>query len=510
MFFLIFLLISIFYSKSELNYIVNGVYHIINFYNHLYLSINNNKIILSPIYKSYFRIIYIKNNLYYIESLGNYKLGINHFEQIILNNNVDENELEFQWNIINIKNKFIIQNKYNMKFLEVNNNIVKLIDNSIFNKDNLLTNNNTIFRIIKLFEQSKYKISNLKTVLKEPIDIIIKYIDLSDKTLNRTGINQSYKDKDNEELRYCLKSILYYIPWVRKIFILMPNEFVRYLKPADEIKDKIKYIKDKDLIGFESANIQSFLFNLYKTEKFNISKNFIYMEDDYFIGKKLSKDSFFYYEEDENKVVPYIISQFFMDLNKTILFNHYYNVFKISKLINPHSREGFRHQIYNTEKFIIENNNISLIKVQFTHNAIPENIDDLKEIYNESNLYEYNNETLFSKYRHILSLCHQHLLNIYNLNIKKRKVNLIYTKYIPIEKLKKYKFNKKLFVINTGGNHVPLNREYKIQKKIMKKGFNFNIIYEIKDKKKNILNFFTSIYYNIFKLFIVFILFKNI
>ena len=92
----------------------------------------------------------------------------------------------------------------------------------------------------------------------------------------------------------------------------------------------------------------------------------------------------------------------------------------------------------NTEKFLLENYNISFIHVQFTHNAIPENIEDLKYIYIESSKYEYNNATLLSKKRHILSLCHQHLLNLYNLNIKYRKVNFIHTLYIPIEKIKKY------------------------------------------------------------------------
>ena len=43
-------------------------------------------------------------------------------------------------------------------------------------------------------------------------------------------------------------------------------------------------------------------------ENFGISKNFIYMEDDYFIGNKLSKLDYFYYEEKEKKVVPFIIS----------------------------------------------------------------------------------------------------------------------------------------------------------------------------------------------------------
>ena len=221
---------------------------------------------------------------------------------------------------INIKNNYMkIQNNFNLKFLEVKDNSIKLTENHIFKRDNLTMNNKKLFILRKLFEELRYKTS--EKVIREPIDIIIKYIDLYDKSLNRKGFIHSYKDVDNEELRYSLKSILQYIPWVRKIYILMPNEFVRYLKPVDEINDKILYIKDKDLIGFESANIQTFLFNLYKAEQFGLSKNFIYMEDDYFIGTRLSKNELFYYDEKEKKVVPYIISYLFYNFNKTFLFN---------------------------------------------------------------------------------------------------------------------------------------------------------------------------------------------
>jgi hypothetical protein len=139
MFYLIFLLILMPYSKTVQNFMINGVYNIINLYSNLYLDINDNKIILSPKKKSYFRVIFIKNNSYFIESIRNYRLGINIFGKIILNKFADETDLKFQWNIINIKKNYIkIQNKYNLKFLEQKDNSLKLTENHIFNRDNLL------------------------------------------------------------------------------------------------------------------------------------------------------------------------------------------------------------------------------------------------------------------------------------------------------------------------------------------------------------------------------------
>lgn len=67
-------------------------------------------------------------------------------------------------------------------------------------------------------------------------DVENEPIDLADENLHREGIPVRKKDYDNEELRYSLRSVLKNIPWIRKIFIIMPNEKVRFLK---EKTDKI-------------------------------------------------------------------------------------------------------------------------------------------------------------------------------------------------------------------------------------------------------------------------------
>ena len=64
---------------------------------------------------------------------------------------------------------------------------------------------------------------------------MIKYIDIKDLKLKRGNIKQIKKDEDNEELQYSLRSILENIPWIRKIFILMPNEKVEFLKSQRKI-----------------------------------------------------------------------------------------------------------------------------------------------------------------------------------------------------------------------------------------------------------------------------------
>ena len=319
----------------------------------------------------------------------------------------------------------------------------------------------------------------------EPIDIVIKYIDLTDKELNREGIIQFYKDKDNEELKFSLRSILHYIPWIRKIYILMPNKKVRFLKSIDEIKNKIIYINDKEILGFDSANIHAFTFKLYNLEKFDISKNFIYMEDDFFIGKPLNKTDFFYYDEKNKKVLPYLLTKYFQEMNKNEILKQYYNLLANKDLIHPHSYDGWWLSIYSTDLYFMERYKYPLIiNTNFTHNAIAENIDELKEIFEEIKYYKYINETLYSKERHILTLNQPHFYNLYQLNIKKKKVHTIPYKYIPIQSLKGNNLDIPLFVLNTDGNHQPTKRQFKIQKRIMEKRFPFSTEYEIINENK--------------------------
>ena len=492
---------------------IDEIYRISSLSNNQFVALKNKNLKLSNLQRQ-FRFIHIISNIYYITLRNiNKILGIN-------NNNIIElydrhkifNEKKIRWNIIHINgNKFLIQNIFNGKFFEANNNIIQCLNtpNLILNKldNNDTININFIFDILKLFEinlQTNY----YNIIEEEPIDLVIKYIDLYDKNLKRQGINQIKKDFDNEELKYCIRSIFDNIPWIRKIYIIMPNEKVRFYKEIEKIKDKIIYIKDKDVLGFDSANNPAFLFNLFNLEKFGISKNFIYMDDDYFIGKSLKKQDFFYYDEKNKKIFPYIISKIFYQINNTFVLNKYEELFQMKDLFQSHSSKAFWLQTYSSEKYFIDHYKFPLIYTEFTHNAIAQNIDELKDLYKEAQNYEYFNETVFSKERFILTLTQQHFFNLFQLNIKKRKVHTIPWVYIPIENIDKQLMESPLFVINTGGNHNPLLRQSKIQKKYLEKRFPMSNIYEI-IKNNNIKDFIKiRQYIHISKICIIIVIIK--
>ena len=152
--------------------------------------------------------------------------------------------------------------------------------------------------------------------------------------------------------------------------------------------------------------------------------------------------------------------------------------------------------LLSTEKFFMDHyKDMTIINSNPIHNAISYNIKDLKEVYDlVSNNYQYANETLNSIERHILTLQTQHCVDLYQLNIKKRKVHPIKYNVIPMDLLKLGYMNIELFAINTGGDRLYTEEEYKRQKELMRQRFPVPTPYEIpesddedkdKDKKVN-------------------------
>ena len=334
------------------------------------------------------------------------------------------------------------------------------------------------FYLLRLFsEVDKENKQDLEKIEKEPIDVLIKYIDLSDPSLKREGIKQIIKDEQNEELRYCVRSILKNIPWVRKIFILMPNERVRFFKSPELINEKIIFVKDKDLLGYDSSNIHAFQFRLWKMKEFGMSDNFIAMDDDYFIGKPMNKSDFFYVQN--NTVVPAIIATNYQVHTKKTFANDFNFAKNNLKKSRPQSSTVFMYSVYNTYSFFIDEFNSPIIVPYFTHNAIPINVKDLKEIYDLIYNSQYRNATLEALYRHLETLQFQTAVMVYTFNGYLRKVNLIKYSYIDVDNTLNGNYNANLFCINTGGNKDYESISYKEARIAMNKLFPEPTPYEI-------------------------------
>jgi hypothetical protein len=451
-------------TKQKIN---DGVYNIILNKNN-YLNYKNNILQISSSHKfedkSNFRIKQISDNSFFIQHVKTrLKLALTSSNLKLIKNK--ENEAE--WNFIEFDGKYYIQNT---KKCYLRYKLQKLIC------DNISLKYATKFNLIKIYEEVNNSKNDIELIEREPIDVLIKYIDLNDPTLKRDGIPQIKKDENNMELKYSLRSILKNIPWVRKIYILMPNKKVKFLKEYISINDKIVYVNDKEFLGYDSSNIYAFLFRYWKMIYFNISENFIIMDDDYFIGKPLKKSDFFYVEN--GKVIPSIIAK---EFKEETLFssNAKHNFYKLKAQKNKEQTPPFfMYSLYTTYLFLIKLLKKNLIVPFFTHNAIPCNLKDLKEIYDIVYRSKYKFSTLDSLKRHFESLQFQTFYMSYTFNKYNKKVHPIPYKFIDnnYSLTGNYKFS--LFCINTGNDDYS-NLSFKITRIIMENLFPEPTKYEL-------------------------------
>ena len=117
--------------------------------------------------------------------------------------------------------------------------------------------------------------------------------DLTWKNLWNESFPEQKLDSDrfsnNDELKYSLRSINQYMPWVRNIFILSNCSMPEWLQENEKIKwiDHKNLISDEFLPTFNSHAIET---NLHKIS--DISEIFIYFNDDVFLGNPIDKATF--------------------------------------------------------------------------------------------------------------------------------------------------------------------------------------------------------------------------
>jgi hypothetical protein len=211
-------------------------------------------------------------------------------------------------------------------------------------------------------------------------------------------------------------------------------------------------VKDKDLIGFDSSSSLVFQFRYWKMKEFNISDNFIALDDDCFIGKPLKKTDFFYVKN--KTVLPLIINSQFLEFKKAGVEN---NIYYLRRSIKKSKQEqGFNEFQFSkqlTYLFII--NILSRKKIivpKFTHNAIPVNVNEIKEIYDFIDKSKFKKTTLYSTYRHKSSLQFQTFYLGYTFNKYQKKVHNIPHKLIRFKNTLYSNFDSELFCINTNAH----------------------------------------------------------
>ena len=136
-----------------------------------------------------------------------------------------------------------------------------------------------------------------------PVDVVYTWVDGSDPTwlAARAAAGKPVDDaaahnarfRDREELRYSLRSVEQYLPWVRTIFLVTAGQSPSWLdtgNPRIRVVDHREIFRDASVLPtFNSHAIESQLHHID-----GLAEHFLYFNDDVFAGRLLGPDAFFH------------------------------------------------------------------------------------------------------------------------------------------------------------------------------------------------------------------------
>ena len=136
------------------------------------------------------------------------------------------------------------------------------------------------------------------------IDAVITWVDGSDKEYKKkiekhlsTSTNYKKQYLQANEIEYCVKSILRFAPFVRRIFIVTDNQKPSFNGLEDLIaSNKVKIVDHKEIFkGYEkylpTFNIRSIDAMLHRIE--GLSETFVYFNDDVFLINNIREEDWF-------------------------------------------------------------------------------------------------------------------------------------------------------------------------------------------------------------------------
>lgn len=135
-----------------------------------------------------------------------------------------------------------------------------------------------------------------------PVDAVITWVDGSEPQYKKK-LRQAHdaffpgkrieagRHRDNGELRYALRALTAYAPWLRTIHLVTDGQRPSWLKanhPKIRLADHREFIPSEFLPTFNSHVIESFLHRLP-----GLAEHYIYFNDDVFLGRPVRKADFF-------------------------------------------------------------------------------------------------------------------------------------------------------------------------------------------------------------------------
>jgi len=164
-----------------------------------------------------------------------------------------------------------------------NSNTTSIYSNttSIYNNTTSIYSNNTIANNATIHTNQTYIHYNSNTTTNS-----------TDGTnADEEDVGSANRYRDSEELRYSLRSLVKNAPWIRRIYIVTDNQIPYWLNLENErvsvISHEEIFLNKSHLPVFSSPAIEA---NIHRIP--GLSKQFIYFNDDVFLGSKTHPEDF--------------------------------------------------------------------------------------------------------------------------------------------------------------------------------------------------------------------------
>lgn len=140
-----------------------------------------------------------------------------------------------------------------------------------------------------------------------PVDVVYTWVDGGDpvharkraaflhqrdihKDIHKDGLEQA-RFRDNEELRYSLRALERFAPWVRSVVLVTDRQYPAWLRrdhPKLRIVDHSEFLPASTLPTFNSHVIEAYLHTIP-----GLAEHYIYLNDDVFLARPCRKTDFF-------------------------------------------------------------------------------------------------------------------------------------------------------------------------------------------------------------------------
>ncbi|MBN2676145.1 MAG: stealth family protein [Alphaproteobacteria bacterium] len=242
-------------------------------------------------------------------------------------------------------------------------------------------------------ERSASRAIDFNQPIQQPIDLVYLWVNGNDPKWRQKKAKEQAKYLglnangtcdarfiDNQELKYSLRSVHQFLPWMRKIFIVTDKQRPDWLKnhPKIQIVDhKDIFPKSAKLPSFNSMAIELCLPNIK-----DLGEYFIYLNDDFFFGRPIAFSFFF---NDKNLPISYAKRKWMwkskLSKKRTPLYNTrqilYQKLKKILQFSPEHSARPYRKSWLKKAQKIFDHEINQTLQHQFRN-------------YNDVNFYLYD------------------------------------------------------------------------------------------------------------------------